>query len=115
MNHVFVSVSRAFLLIMALCLLSVPMRADDAAAVFKAKCVACHAADGSGNTPMGIQLKSFDLRSPEAQKLTDAELTEIITNGSKGKMPAWGKLLKPEDIKGLVAYIRTLAAKGKTK
>ena len=30
----------------------------------------------------------------------------IITNG-KNKMPKYGASLKPEDIKGLVAYIRT--------
>ena len=48
----------------------------------------------------------FPLR--RSQKQTDAELTGIITNG-KNKMPAYGKTLKADDIKGLVAYIRSLA------
>ena len=41
------------------------------------------------------------------QKKTDAELTAAITNG-KGKMPAFGKKLKPDDIAKLVVFIRAL-------
>jgi mono/diheme cytochrome c family protein len=41
------------------------------------------------------------------QKKTDAELSEIIRQG-KGKMPAFGKKLRSEDISKLVAYIRAL-------
>jgi mono/diheme cytochrome c family protein len=78
--------------------------------LYKQKCTPCHAADGSGNNPMGKTLHARDLRSPEVQKHTDAELTEIITTG-KDKMPAYGKTLKPEEIKGLVTYIRSIAAK----
>jgi mono/diheme cytochrome c family protein len=40
--------------------------------------------------------------------MSDAELTAITTDG-KGKMPAYGKSLKPDQIKDLVAYIRSLA------
>ena len=86
-------------------------RADNAGeTVFKQKCTACHAADGSGNNFMGKKLNIPDLRSVEAQKLSDAELTEIITKG-KNKMPAYEKTLKAEEIKGLVAYIRSIAKK----
>jgi mono/diheme cytochrome c family protein len=88
----------------------VPAAQGDAGATFKQKCTPCHGADGSGNNPMGKTLKVADLRSPEVQKRTDAELAEIITTG-KDKMPAYGKTLKPEDIKGLVAFIRSIAAK----
>jgi cytochrome c6 len=84
-------------------------RADDPASLYKAKCVACHAADGSG-TPVGIKLGAHDLRSADVQKLSEAELTEIISNG-KNKMPAYAKTVKPDDVKGLVAFIRSLAAK----
>jgi mono/diheme cytochrome c family protein len=113
MNHVLVSVNRAgFLLVIGLCLLTAPLHAqNDPASIFKAKCAACHGADGSGNTTMGAQLKTPDQRSEDVQKLTDAELTDVITNGKNGKMPAWGKMLKPDEIKGLVGYIRTLASK----
>lgn len=55
-------------------------------------------------------MKAKDLRSPEVQGKSDAELAEFITQG-KGKMPAFGKKLKPDDIKQLVAYIREMATK----
>ena|ERR1700722_15921219 len=84
-------------------------RADDSASLYKAKCVACHGPDGAG-TPVGTKLGAHDLRSADVQKMSDAELTEIITNG-KNKMPAYAKTLKPDDVKGLVAFIRSLAAK----
>lgn len=88
----------------------VAARADGGEAIYKQKCTPCHAADGSGNNTMGKKLNIRDLRSPEVQKMTDAELTEVITKG-KDKMPAYEKSLKPDDIKGLVAYIRSIAAK----
>src|SRR6266481_6079798 len=56
------------------------------ASVFKAKCVSCHGADGSGNTPVGKSLQVADLRSPEVQKKSDAELAESVSEG-KGNMP----------------------------
>ena len=83
---------------------------DDAAGLFKAKCVACHGADASGNTPMGKNLKIRDLRSAEVQGQSDAELFKIISNG-KGKMPAYGKSLSEEQIHKLVAFVRAQAKK----
>jgi cytochrome c6 len=82
----------------------------DADKLYKTNCVLCHAADGSGNSPSGKALGAKDLGSAEIQKKTDEELTELITAG-KGKMPAFGKKLKPDDIKQLVAYIRSLPKK----
>jgi len=73
--------------------------------LFKSKCAACHSADGTGSA-MGKKMGAHDFTTAEVQKMSDAELTDIITNG-KNKMPKYGSL-KPEDIKGLVAYIRTL-------
>jgi mono/diheme cytochrome c family protein len=80
---------------------------NDAGKIYKTNCVLCHAPDGSGSTPTGKALKADDLRSDVVQKKTDAELTAAITNG-KGKMPAFGKKLKPDDIAQLVAFIRAL-------
>jgi mono/diheme cytochrome c family protein len=75
---------------------------------YKAKCAMCHGPDGSGNTPAGQKFKVRDLRSPDVQKQSDADLTSIITNG-KAPMPAYGKTLSAADIRELVAYIRTFA------
>jgi cytochrome c6 len=92
-------------------LLQLPARADDAAAkLYQGKCIACHGADGSGNTTAGKMLMVKDLRDPEVQKQTDAELTAIVTKG-KDKMPAYEKSLKPDEIKSLIGYVRELAAK----
>ena len=87
-------------------------RAADEATVklYQTKCAACHAADGSGNTTVGKALMLKDIRDPEVQKMTDAELTTLFTKG-KGKMPANEKALKPEQIKALVEYTRELAQK----
>lgn len=85
--------------------------ADDAATIYKGKCVVCHAADGSGNTAQGKALKVRDLRSAEVQKMTDAQMAGIISKG-KNKMPGFGKTLSEEQIKQLVAHIRGMAKKG---
>jgi mono/diheme cytochrome c family protein len=85
--------------------------ADDATLkLYQAKCSACHGADGSGNTTVGKALKLADIRGPEAQKMSDADITTLIAKG-KEKMPANEKTLKPEQIKSLVGYVRELAQK----
>jgi mono/diheme cytochrome c family protein len=92
-------------------MLPLTARADDASAkLYQGKCVACHAADGTGNTPGGKALKVTSFSDPDVQKQSDADLTTIIAKG-KNKMPAYEKSLKPEEIKGLVAYVRELGKK----
>lgn len=76
---------------------------------YKTKCVACHAADGSGSE-VGKKLGTHDFHSSEVHVETDAGLTQIIAKG-KNKMPAYEKSLKPDEIKGLVAYVRGLEKK----
>ena len=88
-------------------LVTASLQAEDAAALYKAKCVMCHAADGSGS-PAGKKMGAHDFTTPEVQKMTDAELTDIIGKG-KNKMPGYtAKGMSTADIKGLVAFIRTL-------
>jgi mono/diheme cytochrome c family protein len=97
-----------FMLVM---LVTPPAQADDAAAVYKAKCAMCHGPDGKGETATGKAMKVPNLLSDEVQKKTDAQLTEATSNG-KGKMPAFKGKLTDEQIKDLVKYIRGLAKKG---
>jgi cytochrome c6 len=95
----------------ALAFTSAPAQAQDAgAATYKTKCAACHGADGKGETSIGKTNKIRDLSSAEVQQQSDADLTGVITTG-KGKMPAYGKSLKPDQVKELVTYIRSLAKK----
>jgi mono/diheme cytochrome c family protein len=86
------------------------LSAQDAAGLYKAKCSACHGADGKGDTPVGKKMGLRDFASPEVQKSSDDELTAIIADG-EDKMPSYKKSLKPEQIKDLVGYIRSLAKK----
>jgi len=87
------------------CLLSAPGKADTAAgeATFKAKCAGCHGTDGKGKEAM----KTTNLADDDVQKLSDADLSGIISNGKGGKMPAY-KTLTPDQVKDLVGYIRSL-------
>ena len=81
--------------------------ASAGAAVYKDKCIGCHGADGSADTPLGKVLKVQDLRRPEVQALPDAQLVAVITNG-KGKMPAQKGRLTAAQIDQVVAYVRSL-------
>ena len=97
------------LAMIAVIMASAPARSDDkSAALYKQKCAACHGADGKGETPAGKSTKVRSFSDPDVVKMSDDELADVIDKG-KGEMPGYGKSLKPEEIQGLVAYIRTLA------
>ena len=83
---------------------------SDADKIYKTNCVLCHSADGSGGSATGKAMHAKDLHSDEVQKQSDAALSEVITKG-RGKMPAFGAKIKPDDVAKLVAYIRALPNK----
>jgi mono/diheme cytochrome c family protein len=85
-------------------------QAETGEAIYKRNCAGCHGADGSGQTAMGRTFKIGDLRAAEAQKMTDAQLADLIAKG-KGKMPAYEKRLSHEQIQSVVGYLRELAKK----
>jgi len=89
---------------------STPLAAQDGPTVYKSKCAMCHGADGKGETPMGKKLNVRDLGSPEVQKQTDPELTNIISKG-KSKMPSFEGKLTAEQIGQVLAHIRDLGKK----
>jgi mono/diheme cytochrome c family protein len=101
---------RGFLVICALVFCAAIARGQNGAATFKTNCVACHGEDGSGDTPTGKSLKAANLRSLEIQKKTNTELATVIANG-KGNMPAFKPNLSDDQIKSVIAYIRTLKQK----
>jgi len=84
--------------------------AADGAATYKTKCVACHGADGKGQTPMGTKMGLRDLGSADVQKQTDRQLYDWTALG-KGKMPAYKDKLSDTEIKTLVTHMRTFAKK----
>jgi mono/diheme cytochrome c family protein len=92
---------------------ALPSRAqaqNDAVKAYAANCAICHSANGSGDASAGKALKAKDLRSPEVQKISDADISDVITKG-KGQMPAFGSKLSADTIKSMVAYVRKLPKK----
>ena len=92
---------------------SISLRAADAKANWDANCVQCHGKDGKADTKMGKTLNAKDLTDPKVQSaFSDAKAAESIKNGVKenGKttMKAFGDKLSDDEIKALVAYVRTL-------
>jgi cytochrome c6 len=81
--------------------------AADGAATFKAKCAMCHGADGSASTGMGKSMGLKPLGSAEVQKMSDADMTALVTNG-KGKMPAFKGKLSDDEVSAVVKYVKTL-------
>jgi mono/diheme cytochrome c family protein len=79
----------------------------DAAALFVAnKCTGCHGADGKGN-PNIKDVPNF-ADAAWQKKTPDAEMINAIRNGDK-PMPAYKDKLNEQEIRALVAYVRTFA------
>jgi cytochrome c6 len=69
---------------------------------YKAKCAACHGANGEGKPAIKVPpLKDSASKS-------DAGLTAAITNGKPPKMPKFDGKLTPDQVKALVADIKSL-------
>jgi cytochrome c6 len=115
-NHVMFASTILLVLFAGLALFVIPIvRAtpgpDGAAssATYRTKCAMCHGQDGSGSE-VGRSMNIPDLRSPAVQKLPNAQLAQIISDG-KGGMPAFKNSLSEDQVHSLVAYIRSLHQK----
>jgi cytochrome c553 len=88
-------------------------RADDAKTLWEKTCASCHGKDGKGETTMGKKVEVKDYTDAKVQAgFADDKAVKSIKEGikdDKGKvrMKAYGELLSDDDVKGLVAYIRT--------
>jgi mono/diheme cytochrome c family protein len=76
--------------------------AEDGAASYKTKCAACHGADAAGKPAAKIP----SLVGDEAKKASDAEMEKAVIE--KPKHAGVAKSLTPDQVKAVVAYIRTL-------
>ncbi len=87
----------------------------DAPATWAANCAACHGADGAGHTKAGKMLGAKDLNDGAYQKtFTDDEAFAALKSGfqdptGKTKMKPFADKLSDDDIKTVIAYVRTLA------
>jgi len=94
------------------CLVGWSARAD-VDATWATKCASCHGKDGKGSTMMGRKLSIKDLTDAKVQaSFTDADATkaikEGITDNGTQKMKGFGDKLSDDDIKALVAHVRSL-------
>jgi mono/diheme cytochrome c family protein len=77
--------------------------------VYLDKCSVCHGQDGAGNTAKGRKLKVKNVRSPEVQRLSEAEMIDIVAKGKGKDMDGFEKELGADMVKQLVMYYRSLA------
>jgi mono/diheme cytochrome c family protein len=83
----------ALLLVVGILLLPMASFADEA--LFKAKCVSCHGADGKKNAKK-------DLTSDDVQKLSDDDLVKFLTTNAMHKSK-----VDEASAKSVVKYLRT--------
>jgi cytochrome c553 len=88
-------------------------RAADVKENWKTHCVKCHGEDGKGETKMGKKAGCKDLTDAKVQgELKDDKafkgIKEGIKDGDKTLMKAYADLLSDDEIKALIAHVRTL-------
>jgi cytochrome c oxidase cbb3-type subunit 3 len=74
--------------------------------IYATTCSTCHGPDGKGNST-GRALGVKDLHSPEALKMTNAQMKQLIANG-RNNMPPWKGQLTEAQISEVAAFVRTL-------
>jgi cytochrome c553 len=100
-----------FISVLIAALQSIAMSAD-VKANWEKHCQKCHGPDGKGETKMGRQSGVKDYTDAKVQaELTDEKAIKIIKEGlvekGKKKMDAYGDKLTDDEIKSLLAHIRT--------
>ncbi len=92
-----------------------PAKGADAKENWDKNCAKCHGTDGKGETKMGKKLSVRDLTDAKVQdEMKDPDMAKAIKEGvkekdtDKVKMKAFGETLSDDEIKALVAYVRTL-------
>lgn len=84
---------------------------DDGKKLFMMACANCHGPDGTGQMMRQMMPQIGNLTLPETHaKYDEAAFSKLITEG-RNKMPAFGSVFKPEQIKQIIAFARTLEKK----
>ena len=90
-----------FLVIAFTLSLSLPAFAQDGGATFKAKCAACHGAEGQGKVGPAVK----------GTTLTADQIAELLTKGNDARKPPHKKpvaSLSADDAKAVAAFVKTL-------
>jgi mono/diheme cytochrome c family protein len=89
--------------------IAIPAFAQSGADAYKTqKCAMCHGVDGLAASNVGKAMKIPSFKDPTVIKSTDAQIFAIIKNGKGNNMKPYAGKLTDEQIKSVVAYIRTL-------
>jgi mono/diheme cytochrome c family protein len=83
---------------------------ENGKAIFGQNCAVCHGSggDGQGIGAAGMSPPPANFTDPEFWKdKTDTFLAHVISNGI-GQMPGWSESLTPDQIRDVIAYIKTL-------
>ncbi|MDX1582350.1 MAG: cytochrome c [Thermoanaerobaculia bacterium] len=78
--------------------------------IFASKCSSCHGSRGKGDTAIGRKNEIRDLGSGPVQAMSDAELADVIRNGTgplSSKMHP-SKDLSEEQLRDVITFIRSL-------
>jgi high-affinity iron transporter len=93
---------------------STSAQADPGKAVFESYCAACHGTAGKGDGPAGTGLQPPPRNFTTGGFKYGADLASVehtISNGVTGTaMPAWGSILKPEEIEAAARYVMAFGA-----
>jgi len=87
------------IMLLSLVFASAAFAAEDGAALFKAKCAACHGPDGK-------KMAKADLSSAPIQGKTDADLVKFVGENPKHNFTKKG--VTDDQLKAIVTFLRTL-------
>jgi cytochrome c553 len=105
---------RLFIIVVAACAaVALSARAADVKENWKSHCAKCHGEDGKGDTKMGKKAGCKDLTEAKVQaEIKDDKAFKSIKDGmkegDKTVMQPYAEKLSDDEIKALVAHIRTL-------
>ena len=75
---------------------------------YKTKCAMCHDTDGLAASNIGKAMKIPSFKDPTVMESTDAQLFATVKNGKGNNMKPYAGKLTDDQIKTVVAYLRTL-------
>jgi mono/diheme cytochrome c family protein len=91
--------------------LKTPPALKDPSGTFQTLCARCHGSMGDGKGPIAIYLDPYPRDLTKAgfmNSKTEERLIQSIREGVAGtSMPAWGRILNDDQIRGLLSHIQT--------
>src|SRR3546814_4876397 len=88
-----------------------PLRVVPGKRGFETYCVACHGAEGKGNTALGAPNLTDSVRLHGS---SEAAIVDIILNGRENHMPAQERILTAQQIRMLTACVWGHSNQGET-